>query len=168
MITPIDLHSLQYVITSNFARARSAGTQYQAILVPSCDLQLERSEVYDDDENWKAINYLMSQWYTGSYSGAIWVDIQQVVWYYADDDYEINDQFPKVSSTSYINDVIIPDVDANWEQYEGPPCAMILVHSTNPGGHQLIFFMVLEIPLGTISAGLTLLSAFIVKRKRSS
>ena len=144
---------------------------YTAILVSSCGLEMGgiEPEPYEDDENWKAINYLMNEWNSGSYSGAIWVDIQQAIWYYAD--FGSYDPFttpvePYNLDSSEVQK-IIDDVDANWETYEGPPCSTIIVHNKDPSGHQLLFFMIPEIPLGTIGAGLTMLSAFIVKRKRT-
>ena len=144
-----------------------ANDPYLATLVDSCGLVLGGKEVYDDDENWKAINYLVNKWNSGGYSGASWVDIQQVIWYYADTGYAINDQNPKVFDTSYILTVIIPDVNANWESYAGPPCSIIVVPEVDRADHQLLFFMVPEIPLGTLGAGVTMLSAFLVKRKRT-
>ena len=144
-------------------------TPYQAILVSSCDLPSETT-VYNDDEQWCEINYLMNKWNSGGYSGATWVDIQQVIWYYAD--FGSYDPFtdpvaPYNFDTSNVQD-IIDDVDDNApQQCEGPEYAIIIVPKDNPGGHQLLFFMVPEIPLGTLGAGLTMLSAFIAKRKRT-
>jgi len=149
------------------SRVYVANDPYAAVLVSSCGLVPDMDKVYADDENWTAINYLLNTWNSGGYSGATWPDIQQVIWYYADYGYEINDQKPIVYDTSYITGVIIPDVEANWETYEGPPCSIIIVPCTNPSEHQLLFFMIPEIPLGTIGACITMVSAFLVKRKRT-
>ena len=142
---------------------------YPAILVSSCGLELEGVEAYDNDENWRAINYLINEWNSGSYSGATWVDIQQVIWYYAD--FGSYDPFttptPPYNFDSSKVQEIINDVKDNWESYTGPPCSIIIVHDENAWDNQLLFFMIPEIPLGTIGAGLTMLSAFIVKRKRT-
>ena len=142
-----------------------ASDPYGADLVSSCGLELGGTEVYDDDENWKAINYLVDKWNSGGYPGASWPDIQQVIWYYADAGYSINDQAPIVMDTTYIDTVIMPDVLANCEGYEGPPCSVIIVEESNPGEHQLLFFMVPEIPLGTLGAFFSMFSAYMIKRK---
>jgi len=151
------------------SRVYVANDPYAAVLVSSCDLTLGGGEVYDNDENWKAINYLLNTWTSGGYSGATWPEIQQVIWYYADDGYEINDQYPKVFGTLALEriDAIILDVNAAWETYVGPPCSIIIVPDYKPREHQLLFFMIPEIPLGTIGACITMVSAFLVKRKRT-
>ena len=139
---------------------------YSAILVSSCGLEMGGSEPYEDDENWKAINYLINEWNSGNYSGATWADIQQVIWKYADTNYIINSVPPKVYPTTMINAIIL-DVEENWETYVGPPCSIIIVPDYKPREHQLLFFMIPEIPLGTLSACITMVSAFLVKLKRT-
>lgn len=141
-----------------------ASSPYQAILVASNDLP-EGEQVYTDDEQWCKINYLMNQWSAKTYSGASWVDIQQVIWYYADAGYVINSVPPTVADTSMVYS-IIDDVEANSpEDCEYPQYAIISVAKENPANHQLLFFMVPEIPLGTIGAFFSMFSAFMIKRK---
>jgi len=142
-----------------------ASSPYQAILIPSNDLP-DDEQIYSDDEQWCKINYLMNQWSAKAYTGASWVDIQQVIWYYSDAGYTINSVPPKVSDTTTVW-TIIADVDDNApEDCDYPEYAIISVPKENPANHQLIFFMIPEIPLGTIGAFLSMFSAYMIKRRK--
>ena len=141
------------------------------ILVSSCDPS-QLPDFAFDDENWCAINILLNQWQTSNdpIYEVSWVYIQQIIWYYADSGYDLGDQLPKPMESDWKVkcNAIISDVDEIAEEgCEGIPCAIICVPVDNPTGHQLLFFTVPEIPLGTIGAALSMFSAYIIKRKNT-
>jgi len=119
------------------------------------------------DEQWDKINYLMVQWHSKTkqiYEDCSWKDIQQAIWYFGDDGYDINDQIPEGDYDKV--DTIIEDVETYGDDYS-EECPVVICL----GGikKQITFFTIPEVPLGTITSLGTMIGAFIVneRRKRS-
>ena len=147
------------------------------ILISSNDPSKIPASAFTPD-NWRQINILLNQWQTSTDSiyDVSWVHIQQAIWYFTDVSYALGDRSPapyypgwKISVNAIINDVI---TRMQAGEGESLPCAILCVPIDKPVDYQyvrsqLLFFMIPEIPLGTIGACITMVSAFLVKLKRT-
>jgi len=130
-----------------------------------------------DDEEWDKVNYIFNKWPTSDtgsiYYGATWKDIQQVVWNVTDSPYVPSssshtppaaDDWGKVSN-------IITDVKNNGDGFvpsDSQLHVMILdLNNIEGGPKQLVFFLIPEIPLGTLGAAVTIFGAYFTKTRRN-
>jgi hypothetical protein len=116
------------------------GKENEAQLYSSLDSELEIHCPADcvDDEQWDKINYILNQDYSSQ--GATWKEIQNAIWYFADDtpDYGAGgtDGFDAT-----IRDAIIADAEANGEGFHPGPGEWGAV-ITYIQGKQLTFIVV--------------------------
>jgi len=130
-----------------------------------------------DDEDWSVINYIFNEWPTtdgtSPFYGATWKDIQQVVWIYTDEGY-----YPSASSYT------APEAD-DWDKVEeirahidglttiptGGVYEAMILDLNSPisicGPRQLLFFVIPEIPLGTLGAVTAIFGAYFTKIRLS-